>query len=240
MSAVGRTTGRHRFPTVESSSIIVEGKLMDAVPPGPQRRAGIAAVSAGVLLFGSVAGELVHQVQRPDGTVTEPLLFAVLLSAWTLGAAALIVAIAGISAATGQPDQRRRLAGRRTSLVGAGLLFAFGLAVLVAGLVSGQPVEVSFLLFALGLLLTAVGTTMMALRLRRTGAFGRWWRALLVAAGGALAAVLVFSDPWHDLALFTFDAAWVALGARLLRGRPLPAASSPGGSDLGERDLRVG
>ena len=206
---------------------------MDVVPPGPQRRTGIAAVSAGVLLFGSVAGELVHQVQRPDGTVTEPVLFAVLLSAWTLGAAALVVAIAGIPAVTDQRAQPRRFAGRRTSLLGAGLLCAFGLAVLLAGLAAGQPVEASFLLFALGLLLTAVGHTMMALRLRRTGALGRWWLALLVSAAGALAAVLVFSDPWHDIALFTLDAAWVALGLRLLRG-PL------GGSDLGERDLRVG
>jgi hypothetical protein len=208
---------------------------MDVVPPGPQRRTGIAAVSAGVLLFGSVAGELVHRVQRPDGTVTEPVLFAVLLSAWTLGAAALMVAIAGISATTDQRDRGRRVAGRRTSLVGAGLLCAFGLAVLVAGLVSGQPVEASFLLFALGLLLTAVGHTMLAIRLRRTGAIGRWWPALLVAAGGALAAVLVFSDPWHDLALFTFDAAWVVLGARLLRAH-LPAADDEDRRvDLGRR-----
>lgn len=196
---------------------------MDVVLPGPQRRTGIAAVSAGALLFGSVAGELVHQVQRPDGTVTEPVLFAVLLSAWTLGVASLMVAIAGISAGTDQRDERRRVAGRRTSLVGAGLLCAFGLAVLVAGLASGQPVEASFLLFALGLLLSAVGHTMLALGLRRTGALGRWWLAPLVAAGGALAAVLVFSDPWHDLALFTFDATWVALGVHLLRVH-LPAA----------------
>ena len=155
---------------------------MNAVPPGAARRTGIAAVSAGLLLFLSTATELVHQVQRPDGTVTEPVLFAVLLSAWTLGTAALMVAIAGISAATDPPDERRRVAGRRTSLVGAGLLCAFGLAVLVAGLVSGQPVEASFLLFALGLLLTAVGHTMLALAVRRTGALGRWWLALLVAA----------------------------------------------------------
>jgi hypothetical protein len=221
-SAAGRTTGARSSPTVESSSITVEGVLMAVVPPGPQRRTGIAAVSAGVLLFGSVAGELVHQVQRPDGTVTEPVLFAVLLGAWTLGAGALIVAIAGISAARDRCDERRRVAGRRTSLVGAGLLCAFGLAVLVAGLVSGRPVEASFLLFALGLLLTAVGQTMLALGLRRTGSPGRWSLALLVAAAAALAAVLVFSDPWHDLALFTFDAAWVALGLRLLHGR-LPA-----------------
>ena len=190
---------------------------MDVVPPGPQRRTGIAAVSAGVLLFGSVAGELVHRVQRPDGTVTEPVLFAVLLIAWIMGSAALVVAISGISAATDQRDGRRRVAGRRTSVAGAGLLCAFGLAVLVAGLVSGQPVEASFLLFALGLLLTAVGHAMLALGLRRTRVVGRWWPAPLVAAGGALAAVLVFSDPWHDLALFTFDATWVALGVHLLR-----------------------
>ena len=199
---------------------------MDVVPPGPQRRTGIAAVSAGVLLFGSVAGELVHQVQRPDGTVTQPVLFAVLLSAWTLGAAALMMAIAGISAATDRRDGRRRPAGRRTSLVGAGLLCAFGLAVLVAGLISGQPVEASFLLFALGLLLTSVGHTMMALGLRRTGALGRWWLAPMVAAGGALAAVLVFSDPWHDLALFVVDAAWVALGARLLHAHSSASGTS--------------
>jgi len=196
---------------------------MNAVLPGAARRTGIAAVSAGLLLFLATGTELVHQVQRPDGAVTEPALFAVLLSAWTLGTVALMVAVAGVSAATDPSDDRRRVAGGRTSLVGAGLLCAFGLAVLVAGLVSGQPVEASFLLFALGLLLTAVGHTMLALAVRRTGALGRWWLALLFAAAGALAAVLVFSDPWHDLALFTFDAAWFALGARLLTAH-LPAA----------------
>lgn len=38
-----------------------------------------------------------------------------------------------------------------------------------------------------------------------------------VAAGGALVAIVVFVDPWHDLGLFTFNATWVLLGAHLMR-----------------------
>jgi hypothetical protein len=33
-------------------------------------------------------------------------------------------------------------------------------------------------------------------------------------------ALLAEADPWHDLGLFAFDAAWIAVGLGLLTARP--------------------
>ncbi len=38
--------------------------------PLPDRRTGIAAITAGALMFCSVAAEIIWSVQSPDGTVT--------------------------------------------------------------------------------------------------------------------------------------------------------------------------
>ena len=80
---------------------------------------------------------------------------------------------------------------------------------------TGTPLEASFWLFLLGFLLLIVGSVPLALGLRRSGALGGWWAAVLVAGGGALLAMATLS-PWHEVGLFTFDAAWAALGLRLV------------------------
>jgi hypothetical protein len=49
------------------------------------------------------------------------------------------------------------------------------------------------------------------------------WIAVLAAAAGALVALGVAADPWHDLGLFLFCGAWVALGLRF-RGPARAAA----------------
>jgi hypothetical protein len=41
--------------------------------------------------------------------------------------------------------------------------------------------------------------------------------ALWFGAAAALAAIVIPLDPWHDVALFAFDASWTGLGAVLLR-----------------------
>jgi hypothetical protein len=194
---------------------------MDLRPSASDRRTGFAAVAAGVLLFLSVAAELVHPVQASDGTVLELGLLVAYIAAWVLGAGSLLVGVLGI----GRPGpdgtstlRRGGRIGRRASITGAGLLLAFGVVFLVGLLVTGKPVEASFVLFGLGLLALAAGQIMLGFGLRRSDALGPWWLALVVAGVGALVAVLVFTAPWHDLGLLTFDAAWVALGARLLRG----------------------
>ena len=188
-------------------------------PAVPDRRTGGAAVAAGVLLFASVAAELVWTVQRPDGTVTNPAGFALYLTAWTAGALALVVALhglGGVRSAAG-PLPRSGRFGRAVALTGAALLVGFGGVGLGSALVTGAPAEWSFLLFAVGLLLMVVAAVPLGLGLRRAGGLGGWWGTVLVAGAGALVALGAATDPWHDLGLFLFFAAWIALGLRLLR-----------------------
>ena len=182
-------------------------------PIAVDRRTGAAAAIAGVLLFASVAAELVWSGQRPDGTVTSISGLVLEVCAWTAGAAALTVALLGMRPVA---VSRAGAAGRRISVVGAGLLTVFGVVVLMTALASGVPWETSFLLFGVGFLLLAGGAVPLALGLRRSGALGSWWIAVLVAGAGAVVALLASADPWHDLGLFVFDAAWFALGLRVL------------------------
>jgi hypothetical protein len=185
----------------------------------PDRRTGGAAVAAGVLLFASVAAELVRPVQRPDGTVTDMSGFALYLTGWTLGATALVVALLGLRRAAGPLGRTGRI-GFAVGLAGAALFAAFGGVALGTALLDGAPAEWSFLLFAVGLLLMLVGAVPLALGLRRVGGLGRWWATVLVAGAGALVALGAAGDPWHDLGLFVCFGSWAVLGLRLLvRGR---------------------
>ena len=177
------------------------------------RRTGGAAIAAGTLLFASVAAELLWTVQRPDGTVTNLAGFALYLITWTAGAVALAATLRGLGRS--RPLGRSGRIGRGIALAGAVLLVSFGAVGLVTALVTGAPAEASFLLFAVGLLLVGIGAVPLALGLRRSGPGGAWI-AVLVAAAGAFVALGAAADPWHDLGLFVFFGAWVALGLRLL------------------------
>ena len=181
--------------------------------PAVARRTGTAAVIAGVLMLTSVAAELVWNVQRPDGSVTSTAGFAAFLGSFLVGAAALVVAVHGIR---GLVPSRAGRVGRGITVSGAGLLTAFSALFLISGLMTGRPVEALFWLFLLGFLLIIAGAVPLALGLRRSAAVGPWWTAALVSGGGALVALLTQS-PLHEVGLFTLDAAWVALGLRLLR-----------------------
>lgn len=182
--------------------------------PTVDRRTGGAAVAGGLLLAASVAAELVHPVQEPDGTVVSPVPYAGYVTAWTLGAVALVVALLGLGAPA---LPRAGRIGRGIAVAGAALLVAFGAVGLVTGISAGVPAEWSFLLFAVGLLLFLVAAVPLALGLRRAGrpALGR--AAVLVAGAGVVLALGVEADPWHDLGLFVFCGAWVGLGVGLLR-----------------------
>ena len=48
-------------------------------------------------------------------------------------------------------------------------------------------------------------------------ALGRAWILPLVGAAGILVAITLNIDPIHDIGLFVFEGAWVALGIALLR-----------------------
>ena len=190
------------------------------------RRAGTAAVAGGLLPAASLAAELARPVQQADGTVVSPVLFGLYVSVWTLGTAALLVAVLGLRATAGGTRPGR--VGGVLCLVGTGLLTAFGLVALGSALVSGAPLEASFLAFAVGLLLVAVGAPLLGAGLRRSRIAGRWWAALPVATAGALVALL--AEPVHDLGMFVFYGSWVALGLGVLRGsRASTAAPVPVG-----------
>lgn len=178
------------------------------------RRTGTAALAAGVLMFVSVTTELIWNVQRPDGSVFNMPVFLVFIVGFALGTAALVLALSGLGRGSVVLSRAGRI-GRAISLVGAALLTAFALLFLATGLVTGTPLEAAFWLFLLGFLLLIVGSVPLALGLRGSATVGRWWSAVLVAGAGALVAMLTLS-PWHELGLFTFDAAWAVLGVRLL------------------------
>jgi hypothetical protein len=161
----------------------------------------------------------VHHGQEPDGSLTNPTLFAVYLTVWTLGAATLLVAQLGLRRTAGLPAVGRT--GAVVSAAGTGLSLAFGLVVVASALATGAPLEASFLAFAIGLLLLAVGSVLLGLGLRRSGAVGGWWAALPVAGAGALVALLV--EQWHDAGMFGFFAAWVLLGAGCMQRSRRPA-----------------
>jgi hypothetical protein len=191
----------------------------DMTAPVPDRRTGGAAVAGGLLLAASVGAEILHPVQEPDGSVVSPALFAVYLGLWTLGAAALLVAQAGLRRTGGLPGIGR--AGAVVCLIGTGLLLAFGLVVIGSALATGDPLEASFLAFAVGLLLVAVGSVLLGLGLRRSRAVGGWWTAAILAAVGALVALLV--EQWHDAGMFVFFAGWVLLGVGCMQRSRRPA-----------------
>lgn len=182
-------------------------------PTSGHRRTGAAAVLAGSLLLVSVAGELIWTVQRPDGSVVSAAGFAGYLGVFLMGTLALVVAVHGTG---GLVASRAGRVGRALTLSGAASLAAFTALYLVSGLVTGRPAEALFLLFLLGFLLIIAGAVPLALGLRRSGAVGPWWTAVLVAGAGALVAMTTQS-PLHEVGLFTFDAAWAAVGLHLLR-----------------------
>lgn len=192
------------------------------------RRTGIAAVAAGVLMFVSVATELIWNVQRPDGSVSDMPVFLLFIGGFAVGTAALGAAVHGLGR-TGATRSRAGRMGRGLTLAGTALLTVFAVLFLGTGLVTGTPLEAAFWLFLVGFLLVIVGSVPLALGLRGSTAVGRSWVTVLVAGAGALVAMLTLS-PWHEVGLFTFDAAWVVLGLRLLRSgapvRPEPVPSA--------------
>ena len=115
------------------------------------------------------------------------------------------------------------------ALAGVALLGLFAVQVVITVAVTGD-VPGNFILFGLGFLLLFVGHLLIATGLR--DALGRAWLLPLVAAAGIIVAITLNVDPIHDIGLFVFEGAWVALGVALLLGaergpRPEPRVSVP-------------
>jgi len=200
---------------------------METMPWARSRRDGWAGVAAGPLLILSSGIQLVAHVQEPDGTVVAPVLFTALTALWALGMICVAVTVLAVGArhAADRPLSRAGRIGVRSAVVGCGLQVAFASGAGVTAALSGKPLEAVFLLFALGFLALIVGAVMLGSAVRRTGALRAARVPLWFGAAAALAAIVVPLDPWHDVALFAFDASWTGLGVVLLRHVRRPAAT---------------
>ncbi len=94
-----------------------------------------------------VEGEWVFNPQADDGTVTNLPGFAMLLLTATIGFALLLLAVRGLRAQASATKAAR--VGALMSLVGAGLLVAFGMTGLITSVLNGSPLEASFIAFIL-------------------------------------------------------------------------------------------
>lgn len=150
--------------------------------------------------------------QRPDGTVVRPAVFAALVGASSVGIGLLALSARGLGGLAAGRAVRR---GSRFASVGAALMLASALVVLVTGLATGAPAVWSFIGWSLGLLLLSIGSVVLGVGLRRALPVTA---ALMVVAGLALfGSLAVPLDPWHDVALMTFCAAWSLAGLLLCR-----------------------
>jgi hypothetical protein len=175
------------------------------VVAGSRRRTGFAAVMAGLFIFAGQAGELVFG--SPSRLVD--VLFVVLGGT---GLIALGVAVWGLG---GLVSSRRGRVGWWLGIAGTGLLALFAVQAGVSMVRTGEVPE-NFVLFLVGFLLLVVGQVLFARDLRHH--LGWAWILPLVAVVGLIAALTATDalGPTHDIGLFIFEAAWVALGVALL------------------------
>ncbi len=182
--------------------------LSPAMALSPDSRTGVAAILAGVLIFAGQAGELAFgevPMGKPRSGSRSPASESRLLSRRS-----------GAWAAS--PARRIGRIGWRISVAGVVFLGLFNVQALVTVALTGDIPD-NFVLFGLGFLLLFVGHLLIASGLR--DALGRAWILPLVGAAGILVAITLDVDPLpgpstHDIGLFVFEGAWVALGFALL------------------------
>ena len=170
------------------------------------RRTGVAAVLAGLLLFAGQAGELVFG--SPSRVVD--VLFVVLGGGGIIALGIAVWGLRGLVSST-----RHGRVGWWLAIAGAGLLTLFAVQVAVSMVRTGEVPE-NFVLFLLGFLLLVVGQVLFARDLRQRVGWG--WVMPLVAAAGLIVALTATDalGPTHDIGLFVFEAAWMALGVALM------------------------
>ena len=178
------------------------------------RRTGVAAVVAGAAFFAGQGGELAFGT--PERWVH--LLFVIAAS---VGLVALGVAVWGLRTLVSGPRVAR--VGLALALAGCVLLTLFAAQVLVWVARTGEVPD-NFVLFALGFLLVLVGQVLLVPGIRDL--VPPWARPLpVVASAGLVVALGTEADPWHDIGLFVFQAAWIGFGVALLR-RPASVATA--------------
>ena len=180
------------------------------------QRTGTSAITAGLLLFASVFAEYLFSAEK-DGKVTNVPVLSLYIAGFVAGTAALIVALNGLRVLPAHASLRR--AGRVgfwTAIGGATLLLLFALQALVSTAATGNEPG-GFVLFGLGFLLLVGGQIVAGLSILRAGDARATGSLLLLASAAAVIAVAVPADPFHDLGLFLFDAAWIGVGLVLIR-----------------------
>ncbi len=180
------------------------------------QRTGTSAIAAGLLLFASTFAEYLFSAEN-DGKVTNVPVLSLYIAGFVAGTAALIVALNGLRLLPAHASLRR--AGRVgfwTAIGGATLLLVFAAQALVTTAATGDEPG-GFVLFGVGFLLLVGGQIVAGLSILRAGAARTMGRLLLLASAAAVIAVAVPADPFHDLGLFLFDAAWIAIGFGLLK-----------------------
>jgi hypothetical protein len=175
------------------------------IAPHPDFGTGVAAIIAGVLIFAGQAGELAFGPGSDAQARVEVALFGI-------GIVALVVAIWRLG---DMVTTRIGRIGWRISVAGVALLGLFAVQAAVTAAVTGD-IPGNFILFAFGFLLLFVGHLLIAPGLRET--LGRAWMLPWLGAAGILVAITLDVDPIHDIGLFVFEGAWIALGLALLRG----------------------
>lgn len=178
-------------------------------------RTGTAAILAGALIFAGQAGELLF------GSPSD-LVDAVFVTLAGAGIVALGVALWGLRGLI--PPRGSGRVGVRVALTGVVLLGLFAVQAVVELVRTGEVPD-NFVLFGVGFILLVVGHLLFARELRP--ALGRAWLLPILAAAGAFVALAVEADPTHDIGLFAFEGAWVALGLALLRAARRGGVSGP-------------
>lgn len=183
-------------------------------------RNGWTAIAGGVLLMMSLGIELIHPGQEPDGTVLDPVTSAVVIAMWGLGMlcfAATVLHVRALHQEAELPLSRVGRAGVRLTVAGSTLQVLFAMVYAVTQAATGKGWDAAFLLFALGFLFLIVGGALLGFGVRREGALRSAAAPFWVGAAAAFVAIVVFIDPWHDIALFVYASTWISLGMILRR-----------------------
>ena len=184
-----------------------------------QRTMGLAGITAGAAFFAGQGGELVF------GDDSRPLFVMIVV---LMGVAVVSFGVAFLAMRQVLHASRAGRVGATIGVVGDVFLLGFAVQLGIAAVRTGEVPE-NFALFALGFLMVFVAHLVVVRPL--AGVIGgAWW--LSIAAGVTLLAALVTNGIfiWHDLALFAFEACWVAIGALTLTRseRPLTHAQASG------------
>ncbi len=135
----------------------------------------------------------------------------VYVSLFAVGFVALAVALWGLRDLLA--GSRVGRIGMRLALAGVAFLGLFAIHVFVELIRTGDIPD-NFILFLLGFLLMLVGQLLFARDLR--SALGRAWVLPIVGVAGLVMALFLNAVGLHDIGLFVFEGAWVALGVAVL------------------------